>query len=257
MPEPKIIDAHVLVGRNESRWQTTWPALDALGIDTAVLSADPESYDLAGDRTLPGDLSRRDGPYGLWYIGGAPFSGIQQGAPTLPRDIRDFQGIDWHCYFSDRYDYGSTADEESIATAAQTLDSREAQPALATLAELAGAGLPIRITETFPVTVAIISRFPEAVFVVPHMGNRSGGVARVLNALAASPNVYFDTSGIEPNEGMVGTVGASRVVFASGAPHADPSRALRVVRALELPPADVQRILGENARRLFAPKPRR
>ncbi len=253
MLQSMIIDAHVHVGRNESRWQTTWPELEALGIDTAVLSADPESFDLSGDRTLPGDLSRREGPYGLWYIGGTPFSGILQGVPTLPRDPRDYQGIDWHCYFSDAYDYGSSADEETAAEASEYLDSAEAQPALAVIEELVGAGMPIRLTETLPITVGIIERLPQGVFIIPHMGNRNGGVARVLNMFAKTSRVHFDTSSIEPNEGMVETVGAKRVLFASGAPHGDVARALRVVRAMDVPAAALEDILGENARRIFAP----
>jgi predicted TIM-barrel fold metal-dependent hydrolase len=78
----------------------------------------------------------------------------------------------------------------------------------------------------------------------------------VLNALADRPQVYFDTSLVEPNEGMVGRVGAHRVLLGSDAPGSDPAKALRDVRNLGLPPEDVAAILGENARRLFERKER-
>lgn len=255
MPESRTVDAHVYVGRNESRWQTTRPELEALGIDTAVLSADPESFDLAGDRTLPGDLSRRGGPYGLWYIGGTPFAGHSRGPADLPRRLGECDGIDLHCFFSDGYDYGSS-DEVAAAATRELLDSFVGRESLAALAEAVAAGLPLRLTESLPVTLALVERFPEATFVIPHMGLRNGGSSRVLNALADKPRVHFDTSAVELNEGMVEKVGPHRVIFASGTPQGDASRALHQVRALQIPPADITRILGENALRLLDPDPR-
>ena len=248
MPEPLVIDSHVHVGRNESRWETVRPSLEAVGIDTAVLSADPESYDLRGDRSIGGDLARPGGPFGLWYISGNPFGGYRLAEPLLPRSLDDYDGVDWHCWFSDAYDYGSS---DALAEAQALLDSADACRALEALEALFEAGLPVRLTESLPFTLALIELFPSARFIIPHMGLRNGGCARVLNALAESPRVYFDTSVVQPNEGMVRTVGAHRVLFGSDTPTGDLARAIREVRSLDLPPGEIEAILGGNAQRLF------
>jgi len=245
-----VIDSHVHVGRNESRWETVRPLLEAVGIDTAVLSADPEAYDLRGDRSLGGDLARSGGPFGLWYVGGDPFGGYRLVDPLLPPSLDDYDGVDWHCWFSDAHDYGSS-DEVAIAEARDLLDSLDARRALEGLEAILAAGLPIRLTESLPFTLALIKRFPAGTFIIPHMGLRNGGVSRVLNALAADPRVYFDTSVVEPNEGMVGTVGWERVLLGSDAPSGDPARAARDVRSLNLPAEQIAAILGENAQRVF------
>jgi hypothetical protein len=245
-----IIDSHVHVGRNHERWDETRPMLEALGIDTAALAADPEAYDLESDATLPGDLSRPGGPFGLWYIGGNPFAGFQRGPAHLPRRPEDYQGIEWHCYFSGGFDYGGS-DEVAAAEAAELLRSEAARPALEVLDALAAARLPVRITESLPITLALIERLPEATVIIPHMGLRSGGTTRIMHALADNPRVYFDTSVVEVNEALVRLVGAERVLFGSDAPMGDAAWSLRAVRSLDLPPADIAAILGENAQRLF------
>jgi hypothetical protein len=248
MPELLVIDSHVHVGRNESRWEVVRPALEALGIDTAVLSADPEAFDLRGDRSIGADLAGPGGPFGLWYIGGDPCSGYRLPEPLLPRSLDDYDGVDWHCWFSDAHDYGSS---DALAEAQALLDSAEARRALEAIEMTFAAGLPLRLTESLPFTLALIERFPAGTFIIPHMGLRNGGCSRVLNALAGSARVFFDTSVVQPNEGMVRTVGAHRVLFGSDAPGGDPARAIRDVRNLSLPPGEIAAILGENARRLF------
>jgi Amidohydrolase len=246
-----IIDSHVHVGRNEARWDETRPMLEALGIDTAVLAADGGSASLDGDRGLPGVLSRPGGPFALWYIGGEPFSGIEVGPAELPRDLEDYQGIEWHCWFSAGYDYGSGADEVAAAEAEQLLGSEAARTAWEGLDEVVERGFPIRLTESLPVTVAIVARYPQATFIVPHMGLRNGGTARVMRALARNEQVYFDTSAVEPDEALVRRVSAARVLFGSDAPAGDVAWALRGVRALDVPADDLALILGGNAERLF------
>jgi len=243
-----IIDSHVHVGRNESRWETIRPTLEAVGIDTAVLSADPESYDLRGDRGIGGDLARPGGPFGLWYIGGDPFAGYRLSDSLLPRSLDDYDGVDWHCWFSDAHDYGSS---DTLAEAQALLDSTEARRALEAIEAIFDAGLPLRLTESLPFMLALIERFPTGTFIIPHLGLRNGGCSRVLNALTDNPRVHFDTSVVQPNEGMVRTVGAHRVLFGSDVPTGDAARALRDVRTLGLPPREIVAILGENARRLF------
>ncbi len=245
-----IIDSHVHVGRNAARWDETRPTLEALGIDTAVLAAVPESYDLEGDAGLPADLSRPGGPFGLWYIGGNPFAGLQRGPARLPRRLDDFQGIEWHCYFAEGLDYGGS-DELAVDAAVQLLRSAEARAALDALDAVVAARLPIRLTENLPVTLALVERFPQATFIIPHMGLRNGGTARAMNALAPNPSVYFDTSVVEVNEAMVRLVGAERVLFGSDAPTGDAAWSLRAVRSLKLPGREIAAILGSNAERLF------
>ncbi len=250
MAEPITIDSHVHVGRTHARWAETLPLLEAAGIDAAVLSADPDSPNLDDERDLPAALSARDGPYALWYIGGDPVSGIRRGPPPLPRDLDGYRGVEWHCYFSEAFDYGSS-DDLAAATAAELLQSSDSLPALEALEALVARGLPVRLTENLPTTLALIERCPDGRFIIPHMGLRNGGTSRVLNALASNANVYFDTSVVEPNEGMVERVGWQRVLFGSDAPTGDPARAIRRVRELNIPPQQVQAILGENAQRLL------
>ncbi|MGQ9732341.1 MAG: amidohydrolase family protein [Candidatus Zipacnadales bacterium] len=253
MRGPIIIDSHVHVGRNENRWERIRPLLERVGIDTAVLSADPESYDLIGDRSIGGDLARPGGPYGLWYIGGNPFGGYRRAVPLLPPRLSDYDGVEWHCYFTESYDYGRT-DEVAFASAQEFLNSSEAQKALEALEIIVACGLPIRLTESFGFTLALAERFAQAIFIIPHMGLRNGGVSRVLNTLADRPHVYFDTSIVEPNEGMVERVGFRRVLLGSDIPTGDPARAVRDVRNLNLAHEKINAILGENARRLFERK---
>ncbi len=214
------------------------------------MAADPDAYDLDSDATLPGDLSRPGGPFGLWYIGGNPLAGFRRGPARLPRNLDEYQGVEWHCYFSDGFDYGGS-DEATAAEAAEVLRAEVARPALDLLEALAAARLPIRITENLPVTLALIERLPKATVIIPHMGLRSGGTTRVMHALADNPRVHFDTSVIELNVALVEQVGAARVLFGSDAPEGDVARSLRAVRGLDLPPADIAAILGENAQRLF------
>jgi len=248
MPEPLVIDSHVHVGRNASRWEAVRPTLEAVGIDTAVLSADSESYDLRGDRGIGGDLARPGGPFGLWYVGGDPFSGYRLPEPLLPHSLDDYDGVDWHCWFADAHDYGGA---DALADAQALLGSTDARRALEALEAIFEADLPVRLTESLPFTLALIERFPERAFIIPHMGLRNGGCSRVLNALAANPRIYFDTSVVQPNEGMVRTVGAHRVLFGSDAPGGDPARAIRDVRSLNLPPEQITAILGGNAQALL------
>lgn len=248
--EPRIIDSHVHVGRNESRWETIWPSLAALGIGTAVVSADPNSYDIQGDRSIGPDLARPGGPYGLWYIGGNPFAGYRLSGSLLPRCLSDCDGVEWHCWFSEGFDHGSS-DELTATEVEDFLQSRDAKRGLEAMSEIVSARLPIRLTESLPVTLALIERFRTGTFIIPHMGLRNGGVSRVLNALGDNPRVYFDTSLVEPNEGMVRKVGWQRVIFGSDAPLGDPVRALWNVRNLNLSPEQISAILGENAERLF------
>jgi hypothetical protein len=250
MPEPPVIDSHVHVGRNQSRWETIRLALEAVGIDTAVLSADPTSYDLRGDRSIGGDLARPGGPYGLWYVGGDPFAGYGLNDDLLPRSLDDYDGVDWHCWFSEGYDYGSS-DEVAISQAHELLGSSDARRAIEAIGAIIEAHLPIRLTESLPFTLALTERFPDGTFIIPHMGLRNGGSSRVLNALADNRRVHFDTSGIEPNEGMVERVGWERVLLGSDAPAGDPARAIRDVRSLSIPPDRIAAILGENARRVL------
>ncbi len=250
MAEPIIIDSHVHVGRTHARWEETWPRLQAAGIDAAVVAADPDSPNLHDERALPAALCGPDGPYALWYIGGDPFSGMLRGPPGLPPRLEEYRGVEWHCYFSRRLDYGSS-DDLDAANAAQVLSSSAASGALEALEGLVAKGLPIRLTEDLPTTLALIDRSPEGRFIIPHMGLRNGGTSRVLNALAGNPNVYFDTSVVEPNEGMVERVGWERVLFGSDAPTGDPAWAIRQVRELDIPPEQTEAILGGNAQRLF------
>ena len=250
MPEPIVIDSHVHVGRNQARWSSVRPALEAVGIDTAVLSPDPDSHDLRGERGIGGELARPGGPYGLWYIGGSPFAGYRSGEALLPPSLDDYDGVDWHCWFSAGYDYGGSGEAE-LADARAFLESSVSWEALTALEAAVAARLPVRLTESLAFTLALLESFPLGTFIVPHLGLRNGGVSRVLNALAERRRTLFDSSLVEPNEGIVALIGAERMLLGSDAPNGEPGKAVRDVRNLHVAPDDMAAILGENARRLF------
>jgi predicted TIM-barrel fold metal-dependent hydrolase len=99
----------------------------------------------------------------------------------------------------------------------------------------------------------LAARHPEATIVMAHLG---GGGWRGVRAIAARPTVLVDTSGAQPEAGLVEyavrELGARRVLFGSDWP----LRAFAVQRArvegAALPARERALILGGNARRLFA-----
>ncbi len=240
-----IIDARVHVSRTIAPWPRARETLRRAGIDTALLTAHPESPQLSDDITLPLDVAGPDGPWAALYVGGNPFSGHRRGPIRVPHDLERYHALHIRCFLSPSLDFGA-------ATTSSTWEPEELQAAvgredLGALIEAAHAlGMAVWLTEHFPVTLELIDRFPQVRFVIPRMGAMNGGAAQVVNMLARYDNVYFDTSCGELHEAVVRRIGAQRILLASGHPFNDPAEALDQVGHLDLPDDDIAAIAGGN-----------
>ncbi len=240
-----IIDARVHVSRTIAEWPRAREALRRAGIDTALLTAHPESPQLSDDITLPLDVAGPTGPWAAFYVGGNPFSGHRHGPITIPKTLARYRALHIRCFLSPSLDFGGATtssmwEPDELAAAVGRED-------LGALIESAHAlGMPVWLTEHFPVTLGLVERFPEVRFVIPRMGAMNGGAAHVINALANHDNVYFDTACGELHEAVVRRIGAERILFASGYPYNDPAEALDQVGHLDLPDDDIAAIAGGN-----------
>lgn len=240
-----IIDARVHVSRSLAPWPEVKQVLREAGVDTALVSAHPESPELSDDRRLPLDVAGTDGPYAALYVGGNPYAGHRRGRITVPTDLERFHAVHIRCFLSPSLDFGGATtsaqwDPDSLRDAVERDD----------LGELIDAArqhdMPVWLIEHFPVTIGLIERFPDTRFVIPRMGAMNGGSAVVINALAGHTHVCFDTSCGELHESMIERIGHTRILLASGYPFNAPSDALEQVGALKLPDEQIAAIAGGN-----------
>jgi predicted TIM-barrel fold metal-dependent hydrolase len=108
--------------------------------------------------------------------------------------------------------------------------------------------------------VELLAReYPDVNFIIPHLGSFSDDWAAQLaciDQISRHPNVYADTAGVRRFDLLTQAVcraGASKILFGSDGPWLHPGVELAKVRALRLPAADEQLILGGNLLRLVAP----
>ena len=107
--------------------------------------------------------------------------------------------------------------------------------------------------ESDPSDIADLAvRHPEVTIVMAHLG---GGGWRGVRAVAGCPNVVVDTSGAQPEAGLVEyavrELGPMRVVFGSDWPLRDFAVQKARVEGARLSARDRRWVLGENARRIF------
>ena len=101
----------------------------------------------------------------------------------------------------------------------------------------------------------LIRRYPEARIILGHMGH--GNIIYInaaIDVAARNPNVYLETSGMPMHSKIreaVERVGPDRVIYGSDTPFHHPSVELAKVRVSGLPPDLIDRVLGENGRKLF------
>jgi len=240
-----IIDARVHLSRSTHPWAQAQQALRAAGIDSALVTAHPDSPQLSDDLGLPLDIATPDGPWAAYYLGGNPFAGYRRGPVRIPSDFGRYQALHIRCFLSPSLDFGA-------ATTSSFWDPERTEEALtheglAEIIEAAHArGMPIWLTEHFPITLALIDRFPEVRWVIPKMGAMNGGSAAVLNALAERENVLFDTALGDVHESVVRRLGHERILLASGYPFNEPAWALDQVGRLDLPDDQIAAIAGGN-----------
>jgi predicted TIM-barrel fold metal-dependent hydrolase len=101
----------------------------------------------------------------------------------------------------------------------------------------------------------LVIRYPMARIILGHMGH--GNIIYINGAIDVAtrhPNVYLETSGMPMHSKIreaVDRVGPDRVLYGSDAPFHHPTVELAKVRVSGLAPDLVDRVLGENGRRLF------
>ena len=110
--------------------------------------------------------------------------------------------------------------------------------------------------ESYPEDVADLARrHPRARIIMAHL---NGVNPRGLEEVVDCPNVVVDTSGGDPENGMVELavqrLGAGRVVFGSDAPIRHFSISLAKILGTDLPPETQRAILWNNAARLLPAK---
>ena len=109
--------------------------------------------------------------------------------------------------------------------------------------------------ESTPSDLAVLAtRHPDVPLVCGHTG---GDWERGIRAVRRSTNVSVSLGGFDPTAGAVEMavreLGAGRVLYASDAGGRSFASQLAKVQGANIPPADKQRILGGNLRRMLTP----
>ena len=104
----------------------------------------------------------------------------------------------------------------------------------------------------------LATEYPDVAFIIPHLGSFADdwrAQLALIDHLVRHPNVYADTSGVRRFDLLqqaVKRAGARKILFGSDGPWLHPGVELAKVRALRLPPAEEQLVLGGNVLRLLA-----
>ena len=102
-----IIDARVHLSRSTCPWAQAQRVLQAAGIDTALVTAHPDSPQLSDDLTLPLDLASPEGPWAAYYLGGNPFAGYRRGPVRIPANFAHYHALHIRSFLSS-LDFGAT-----------------------------------------------------------------------------------------------------------------------------------------------------
>jgi hypothetical protein len=103
----------------------------------------------------------------------------------------------------------------------------------------------------------LAKEYPEVNFIIPHLGSFADdwrAQHAFIDYLARHPNIYTDTSGVRRFDLLVEAVrraGPGKILFGSDGPWLHPGLELLKVRALGLPPAAEQLVLGQTFLRLI------
>lgn len=141
-----------------------------------------------------------------------------------------------------------------------TLAHPAEEPTVALLRRCGELGIPVLFhcgddPYTTPQAIALAARLaPRTAIVLGHMGGYFH-VEEAIEAAAAHPNLYLETSAM-PYPALikvaVDRVGAGRVLFGSDGPGCNPRLELHKVRLAGLTPADEELVTGGNAARLLS-----
>ncbi|MGA4508263.1 amidohydrolase family protein [Propionibacteriaceae bacterium G1746] len=120
---------------------------------------------------------------------------------------------------------------------------------------LAASGIAVSVDVTevgFGAVAALAGAFPDLTVVALNPGYRE--LRRTAALLAERGNVVVETGTLNTAgavEWLAGAAGADRLVFGTGGPLADDAGATWLLRHLDLPRADVERIAAGTARELL------
>ncbi|MFH0962861.1 MAG: amidohydrolase family protein [Planctomycetota bacterium] len=247
-----LFDAHVhIFGRGSWEEDALIAAASRAGVDRIVVSclglrtylANPGLGETeAANRCVRGFVRRHAGfAWGLAYVN--PRHG-RKGLDALKRDLDAprIVGVKlWvSCLASDRRVFPVV--EEAIARGVPVVQHAWLKT---DGSQLAG--------ESTPRDVAELARlYPEATVLMPHL---AGNQARGLYEIADFPNVHLDTSGSDPEAGVIEEacrrVGAGRVVFGSDAPGRSFASQIAKVVGSRIGARAKAGILGGNLERLL------
>lgn len=237
-----IIDCHCHAGKGDGLtgpWDTAAPLTKYLrraavaGINrTVIFSAFHTDYSSANAEVARIVASRPDRLYGFAFVHAERDRGrvkamIQQAVTQF-----GFCGIKIH-----RHDARITREVCAVARAFN---------------------LPVLYDVTGEISVCelLAEEYPEVNFIIPHLGSFADDwrvQLALIDHLVRHPNIYTDTSGVrrfDLLEQAARRAGAKKILFGSDGPWLHPGVELAKVRALKLPPADEQLVLGGNLLRL-------
>lgn len=106
-----------------------------------------------------------------------------------------------------------------------------------------------------PLFERYVSRYPQVDLIFGHSGGRYDGIKQTVRLAQNYPNVYMDTAGDVYNnrliEYLTREAGADKILFGSDGFWMDARTQLGMIMGADIPLAEKQKILFENARRLF------
>jgi hypothetical protein len=189
------------------------------------------------------DTARERGFYPFYYGGGNPWTDSRPDTLDIPENIDEYSGIRWHRWVGEGIDRTGELDESELEWAVSLMESPEFEALTAAAAHYS---LPVMFEESFAVTLEFVLRFPSLDIIIPHLGARNGGEARVIRSLWETPNVYFDTSLAAVDEGTFARIGTDRILFGSGYPEGDPEAELDKIDRLPISEDLKEGIYGDN-----------
>jgi predicted TIM-barrel fold metal-dependent hydrolase len=188
-----------------------------------------------------GIIRETEGVYGLVWANPRMPTAVDEARRLLDEPGSKFRGVKLHPLLD-----GYHPDDPAVHPIVELLIERG-------LPALIHCGHPIF---TLPWSIEeLANRYPEARIVLGHMGH--GNIIYINGAIdvaARHPNVYLETSGMPMHSKIreaVERLGPDRVLYGSDAPFHHPTVELAKIRVSGLAPELVDRVLGENGRRLF------
>lgn len=244
-----IIDCHCHAGIGDGftgPWDTRAPLQDylrramAAGIHRTVLfSAFHSDYAIANQAVARIVASRPDRFYGFAFVHSERDRGRVHELVKIAVKRYGFVGIKVH-----RHDAAITRE---ICTVARAF-------ALPVLYDVAG---EVSVCEL------LAQEYPDVNFIIPHLGSFADdwrAQLALIDHLTRHPNIYADTAGVrrfDLLEQAVKRAGAGKILFGSDGPWLHPGVELSKIRALRIPAAQENMILGGNFLNLISLPARR